>query len=214
MTLPIVPVAAGLLLWLYFGKSKPRVKPMSYVIPDKAIWGSSGIDVQRFLASRGSYLAKFSERITPDGKRTILPWAGTVTTAAHWIEMQAGLNGVNPAWILVSLQREQSLIDNAASKPSDKRLNGALGYAMFDDGTINPTFQGFWRQVWGAAKSAGDTMRLWALANKGKPYPVNYGKDVVVPQNAASALVYRYTPHGSAAVTTHKLYKKYFPTLL
>ena len=91
-------------------------------------------------------------------------------------------------------------------------MDGALGFGMPDSGAIAGEWQGFWHQIRGAAIAAGTYQKVWAQNNVGKPISLYDG--VATPQNAGTALVYRYTPHASAAVTTHKLYKRYFPDLL
>lgn len=56
---------------------------------------------------------------------------------------------INPKFLLVLLQKEQSLIENQS--PSQRQLDWATGYGCPDSMACNPYFQGFGKQVNSAA---------------------------------------------------------------
>ena len=75
----------------------------NFIISDPELWDYqswSVADVQTFLVSKGSYLATYR---APDID-------GFEKSAAEIIFAAAGRNQVNPKFIVVTLQKEQSLI--------------------------------------------------------------------------------------------------------
>lgn len=146
-------------------------------------------DVQQFLDSKGSYLSNY---VAPDA-------SGTPKYAADIIVDAANTYKINPKFLLVTLQKEQSLITD--DSPSDKQLNWATGYAVCDSCSMNdPAIQshkGFGNQV----DNAAGLMR-WYYDNKDvksfikkKDTPVIIDGTTVVPQSWATAFLYTYTPH-------------------
>lgn len=150
--------------------------------------------IQRYLEFRGSYLQGFSQNgksaaliiweaakgISPDSQGT---WNGIV------IDETTGT--INPIAILVTLQKEQSLV--ASSNPSQWALDWAMGY-----GVGNTNYQGFTTQVgWGAwqlrynfERSVQDWAATYHVGQSDwlDGYYVTY-------TNQATASLYRYTPH-------------------
>jgi hypothetical protein len=158
--------------------------------------------VQRFLQSRGSGLAdlKFS---TPDGTRS----------AADIIFEAGKRNNISQKYLLVLLQKEQSLITSRT--PSDYQLNWATGYAVCDScSTEDPRvqkFKGFYKQVdWGARAFVNTETNQWGTPKGYLPSIAKIGKTIsgwgpripkvtldgitVTPANAATAALYSYTP--------------------
>ena len=177
----------------------------SNLIPDGTFIDINSMDtgaIQRFLESKGSYLKDFSE----NGRSA----AQIIRDAAHGINDAAGsINGitinsstgtVNPQAILVTLQKEQSLISKATR--DDNALSKAMGYACPDSGGRDLRYAGFTKQVENAAwqlrynyeraqgRGFGDyqvgqsfTFSDWNGSHSG-----TFG-------NRATASLYRYTPH-------------------
>lgn len=128
---------------------------------------------------------------------------GVVRSAADIIWRAAQNNGINPKFLLVLLQKEQSLIED--DSPTQKQLDWAAGYAVCDICSMSdPAIQrwkGFGKQVNSASlqfidgyladiASDGVTQGVY-----GPNIPVEIDDEIVVPENAATAAMYAYTPH-------------------
>lgn len=110
---------------------------------------------------------------------------------------------LNPQFLLVLLQKEQSLVED--NQVSQDQLDWAMGYAVCDacaksDPGIQ-SFRGFGNQVFYAAKRLRESY-LANLEDHGvTPSGIGPGKQtmidgaVVVPANNATASLYTYTPH-------------------
>ncbi len=164
-------------------------------------------DIQAFLVAKGSGLAAYTE-----GGRTA---AQIIWDASHGYGDASGtINGitintttgtVNPRVILVTLQKEQSLITTAV--PTQAALNTAMGYGCPDSGGCNATYKGFTKQVeWAAWQFRYNTERANGLAsdyqvgqtmtfaNTLSPYSPPPTQAVTI-KTAPTAGLYRYTPH-------------------
>lgn len=148
-------------------------------------------EVQSFL-DRGA-LAKYK---TED-------WQGVSRFAADIIVRAAQQNSVSPKFLLVLLQKEQSLIED--DSPTDRQLDWATGYAVCDncskDDPAIQRWKGFGKQVNSAAMQFSDGY-LADIASvgstQGKYGPgleVQIDTTIVKPENAATAALYAYTPH-------------------
>ncbi len=145
-------------------------------------------DVQKFLDSRGSYLRQYQ---APDAN-------GIPQLAADIIYAAAKNYQINPKFLLVTLQKEQSLITD--DTPTQRQLDWATGYAVCDGCNLNNPnvvkHKGFGAQVDGAA----GIMR-WYYDNKDKSFvkkkdtPIRIDNEEVTPQSWATAFLYTYTPH-------------------
>lgn len=163
-----------------------------FIISDSEMFDYKGwtiADIQKFLEARGSYLATYQ---TEDLN-------GNIRTAAGIIYDSSQANRVNPKYLLVTLQKEQSLITD--DSPAQKQLDWATGYAVCDSCDRNDPkvakHKGFAKQV----DDAGGIMR-WYFENKEtnsiikkKDAVLNIDNTVVVPQSWATAFLYTYTPH-------------------
>lgn len=162
-----------------------------FIISDEELqkcdgWTSS--NVQNFLTSKGSYLANYRD----------VDIDGTIKSAAEIIYNASIRNQISPKFLLVTLQKEQSLITD--DKPSQRQLDWATGFAVCDGCELaSPKVQkykGFAKQVDGSA----GIMR-WYYENTGhgvvkkKDSPVYIDNQPVVPQSWATAFLYTYTPH-------------------
>jgi len=145
-------------------------------------------DVQNFLDSKGSYLRKYSDTDID----------GVTKTAAEIIYNTAVANQINPKFLLVTLQKEQSLITD--DSPTQKQLNWATGYAVCDSCSMEDPnvikHKGF-------AKQVDDTASLmrWYYENTDKSFvkkkdtPIRIDDTDVTPKSWATAFLYTYTPH-------------------
>lgn len=146
-------------------------------------------DIQAFLVDKNSFLANYK---TADK-------SGITRTASDIIYRAAKEYQINPKYLLVKLQKEQSLV--TAENPTEKQLNGATGYGISDGcGWACQTYlnnTGFGKQV----DAAAGIIR-WYYENILKEIwikrpNVSYIIDgqIVIPKNKATAFLYTYTPH-------------------
>ncbi len=163
-----------------------------FIISDSEMFDYQGwtiSDIQGFLEARGSYLATYQAE----------DLVGNMRTAAGIIFDSSQLNQVNPKYLLVTLQKEQSLITDDA--PAQKQLDWATGYAVCDSCDRNDPkvakHKGFAKQV----DDAGGIMR-WYFNNKEinsiikkKDSLLSIDNTEVIPQSWATAFLYTYTPH-------------------
>jgi len=155
-------------------------------LQDYTSWTTT--DIQRFLDSKGSYLRNYH---TPDANGVVKPVSEIIRDAAH--EYQ-----INPKFLLVTLQKEQSLITD--DSPTQKQLDWATGYAICDSCSMSDPkllkYKGFGKQV----DNAAGLMR-WYYNNsnvsfvKKKDVPTVIDNVSYIPQSWATAFLYTYTPH-------------------
>ncbi len=145
-------------------------------------------DVQKFLEDRGSYLSTLR---TEDLN-------GQIKSAAEIIHQTALAYQINPKYILVTLQKEQSLVTDDA--PTQKQLDWAAGYGVCDSCSLSDPnvlkFKGFGKQV----DNAAGIIR-WYYNNsdrsfvKKKDQNTTIDNQIIIPQSWATAFLYTYTPH-------------------
>lgn len=163
----------------------------NYIISDEEILDYTALSKEQiitFLNNKGGFLANYSCS-DPDGK---------TMTAAEAIYDRAITNKVNPKFLIVLLQKEQSLIEDTS--PTQRQLDWAVGYGCPDGDGCNSRWQGFWKQVNSASLQFRDYMdnpQLYTF-KAGQTYTINNtNKDpmIVTPVNQATAALYNYTPH-------------------
>ncbi|MEI7498625.1 MAG: hypothetical protein WCK11_05105 [Candidatus Falkowbacteria bacterium] len=179
-----------------------------YIIDDAEILDYTAMnldEIQNFLNNKGGFLATYQ---TNDPN-------GVPMSAAQIIYDRAVTNKVNPKFLIVLLQKEQSLIEKKS--PSQTQLDWAVGYGCFDGSPCNPRWQGFWKQVNSASLQFRDYMDNPQLYNyqPNQTYTVsNTGREpmVVIPQNLATAALYNYTPHVyNGNFNFFTIWQRYFP---
>ena len=126
--------------------------------------------------------------------------------------------GINPQVLLVTLQKEQSLVSGDIAKgPSDARLDRAMGYACPDNvgGVCDPSYAGVYNQLYRAAwqfkryANPAGTSNFFTWFRPGTTAAVQYnpnaacGTKQVTIRNQATANLYYYTPYtpNAAALT-------------
>jgi D-alanyl-D-alanine carboxypeptidase len=146
-------------------------------------------DIQTFLEDKDSYLADYE---CEDA-------SGTIKTAAEIIYDAAIEYTINPKFLLVTLQKEQSLITD--TEPTQKQLDWATGYAVCDGCYLSDPkvvkYKGFGKQIDGAAgiiRWYYDNKYEWSFIKK-KGVAVYIDDEEVTPQSWATAFLYTYTPH-------------------
>lgn len=109
--------------------------------------------------------------------------------------------GINPRVLLVTLQKEQSLLTTRSLRP--RQLEIAMGYGCPDSAPCDAQYYGFYNQVYMAArqftryKSLPASYRYRAGQNNTIQYSTNpaCGSSVVYIHNVATASLYNYTPY-------------------
>lgn len=123
-------------------------------------------------------------------------------TAATIIYKVAQACGINPQVILVTLQKEQSLITSTA--PSSTRYRIAMGYGCPDTAPCDARYYGFYNQVYMAGRQFvryGDLPSTFNWFPIGTPTNVRFhpnaacGSQRVTIRSEATAALYYYTPY-------------------
>lgn len=179
----------------------------NYIISDEDMTSYSSMtlsQIQQFLESKRSGLAWYSA-IDVDGINR---------PASEIIWHAAQTHRVNPKVILVTLQKEQSLI--GATRPSQYQLDWATGYGVCDScSVLDPALQkykGFAKQVDGTASWKrwyldNATILSW-LKQPGQAYLID--TYTVIPANLATASFYTYTPHYHGNYNFWKIWSEWF----
>lgn len=169
------------------------------VIADDVFRASSSMtpaDIQAFLDARKGVLDVTTVARHSDG--SVAP-----VSQVLW-EVSQEFN-INPKVLLVTLQKEQSLLENAA--PTQYALDWALGYGCKDGLPVdqrNPVYKGLGNQIWYAARDLDAWANTtWKPGLKrticvnciGAPaIPATYNTEFVA-QNLSTYKLYVYTPH-------------------
>ncbi|MCL5667244.1 MAG: hypothetical protein M1383_05755 [Patescibacteria group bacterium] len=125
--------------------------------------------VQKFLEVKGSVLANTSPAFIAKLKEpgiTMLkealedprPNLGRLRTAAELIWDASKQSGLNPQVILVTLNKEQSLVTGQFNSDGDlqRALDHAMGFACPDSGGCDSLFPGFYYQLFGNLDADGN----------------------------------------------------------
>lgn len=138
---------------------------------------------------------------------------GKDKTAAQIIIAAAEEDRINPRYILVMLQKEQSLI--SAQNPTQKQLDWATGYGVCDSCSMDDPaiqkFRGFAVQVRRAAgimRYYYDNLDQSWIKRSGTSYSID--NTAVIPQSNATAFLYTYTPHIQGNKNFWKIWSNWF----
>jgi hypothetical protein len=186
---------------------------LNYLISDEEmldVESMSLAQIQAFL-SRGS-LAQYRARDID----------GVERSAAEMILNASSAFDISPKFLLVLLQREQSLVED--DSPSKDQLDWAMGYAICDDCSKSDPrlqkFRGFAAQVFYSAQRIREsylsdlTRRGFTEAGVGPGIEAVIDGTLVMPVNNATASLYTYTPHlngnkNFVAIWTRWFYSEY-----
>ncbi|MBI2589431.1 S8 family serine peptidase [Candidatus Berkelbacteria bacterium] len=159
-------------------------------------------EIQRFLEDRGGFLKDFTEngrsaaQIIYDASHGY----GDASGAINGIALTTSTGTVSPKVILVTLQKEQSLL--TMTSQNDSALRAAMGYACPDSGGCNSNYAGFTKQVENGAWQLRYNYERSQATGFGD-YQVGQsfcfddfnGTNCGTYENRATAALYRYTPH-------------------
>ncbi len=179
----------------------------NYLISDEELQNYQSMnreDIQAFLTDKGGYIANLS---TPD-------FEGNNRPVSDIIYRSAINNKINPKYLLVKLQKEQSLISEES--PTQKQLDWATGYGVCDSCSMDdPSIQKF-KGLGTQIENAAGIMR-WYYDNVNsqgwikKPSTAYLIDDVpVTPANYATAFLYTYTPHIHGNLNFWNLWQQWF----
>ncbi len=183
----------------------------NYIISDEEVLDYTAMnleEIKTLLMNKNSFLSTYSY-LNPDGK---------LMTAAEIIYDRAITNKVSPKFLLVLIQKEQSLIEDPS--PEQSQLDWAAGYGCPDGGSCNPRWQGFWKQINSASmqfRDYFDNPQLYSYQAGGTYTFTNlYGTIsndpiTVTPVNQATAALYNYTPHVyNGNYNFYNIWQRYF----
>jgi len=194
----------------------------NYIISDEEVSDYTVMsldDIQKFLINKGSYLASYSTVACTDVDVLFSnPCSGPAQTAAQIISERTTANKVSPRFLLVLIQKEQSLVED--SSPKQSQLDWAAGYGCPDGGSCNIRWQGFWKQINSAAMQFRDYLdnpQLYSFQVGGtytftNPYgTISNTPMTVTPVNQATAALYNYTPHVyNGNYNFYNIWQRYF----
>jgi uncharacterized protein with LGFP repeats len=144
--------------------------------------------------------------IASSGPGLCTGYTGAPSEAASAIIYQvAQACGINPQVLLVTLEKEQSLVSSSA--PTSYMYRSAMGYGCPDTSACDSTYYGLFNQLYQAAwqfKRYGNpegSSNTFTWFPVGKPSQIAYnpqstcGTGSVTIQNEATAALYYYTPY-------------------
>jgi len=200
------------------------------IISDEEILDSSSMtlaEIDEFLKSRGGYIAynkfkdhegniKTATEIIYNASNNYDCSKASISANPTKAEKEAKCDKVtiNPKFLLVLLQKEQSLLTE--KNPTQRQLDWANGYGCPDGEACNKRWEGFGKQVNSAALQFFDyvknpnrysykTGNSYEVTNTGRP------SSMIRPANHATAGLYNYTPHVyNGNYNFYKLWMKYF----
>ncbi|MFH0952099.1 MAG: hypothetical protein V1838_02805 [Patescibacteria group bacterium] len=155
------------------------------VISDVEFYNANALtlkDINYFLKQKKGFIFGYSVKVNGQSK-----------TAAEIIYQASQEYTISPKTILVTLQKEQSLV--TAVNPSTRALNYAMGYGCPDGSSCNSKAAGLFNQIdfatWQFRQYTDHP--TWYTYQAGNKYSID-GETVTIG-NQATANLYNYTPH-------------------
>ena len=214
-------------------ETKENFNP-NYIISDIDVLDTTTMeeeDIRNFLIDKNSYLANktFLNTYGKSEKIAKIIYNASVknydctditlskkSDEKERAEKCKAITTVNPKFLLVLLQKEQSLIEE--NIPTQNQLDWAVGYGCLDNKKCNDRWKGIGKQINSAALQFYSYMTEPHLYTYQKnstytftnPYS-DQDDSVVTPSNQATAALYNYTPHVyNGNYNFYKIWKKYF----
>ena len=166
--------------------------------PDSSLDGyDKDFNTNEWLFKKGNFMAT---------------WEYNGENAANIIQAGCFAYNINQRFMLMTLQREQGLIeDNGIIRttiPDQMILDRAAGCGDFDDGSVDNSFKGFKNQIYGAA----GTYRHWF-----KVYTPDMQAELLDADNktcicksAVTFALIKYTPHSPVIDLNNQIWERYF----
>lgn len=149
-------------------------------------------DIQSFLNDQPGTLKYYRAR----------DYRGVSKSAAQMIAEAATAWRINPQVILVTLQKEQSILSDP--NPTQRDYDWAMGCGKMDSGTLSK-YQGFGNQIWYGAKSLDANANRWSSGAE-----LSIDGSLVIPSSSATFALYKYTPHLHGNMSFWMLHWRYF----
>ncbi len=144
-------------------------------------------DIQNFLTRRGGAIS--SMNVTDD--------SAVSKPVSQAIFEVANLYSINPKVILVTLQKEMSLLTDTT--PSQRQLDYAMGYGCPDSGGCKAGAAGLFRQIdfatWQFRQYFTNPTQYTFKVGGTYTFNDHSGSSLVTILNQATANLYNYTPH-------------------
>lgn len=196
------------------------------IISDEYFYDRSAMseaEIQRFLENAvggrcsnsnclAVYKADTPTRTWSFGTCSTYP-GGSGESAARIIFKVQQACGLSAKVILVTLQKEQSLVTNRA--PTDGIMRKAMGYGCPDTSSCDSTYYGFFNQIFAAGRQLtwyGNPNGSFTHIKVGHANAIRYnpnadcGSKTVFIKNRATAALYYYTPYTPNAAALDNLY--------
>jgi len=177
----------------------------SYLISDSEILNFKSMsesDIVSFLSKRSGSLSNYITFDKENNPKTAAQ--AFYEVAQRWL--------VNPKYLLVLVQKEQSLLETAS--PTQKQYDWATGYGVCDNCSMDDPniqrFRGFYRQINSAAAQTKYYMDNIKEFNFQPNKTYNIDGESVTIKNTATAGLYNYTPHIHGNKVFWNLWNKYF----
>lgn len=180
------------------------------ILDDRDIFNVENMNLQQlraFLNSRGTL-----------GRIKMMDIDGVEKPPADIIWRVANSYKLNPQYLLVVLQKEQSLVE--AKNPTQKQFDWAMGYAVCDSCSMDDPsiqhFKGFANQLEYAAKQHRERYLIQLLGRGTTISGQAPGKKVLIdgievtPRNNATAMLYTYTPHIHGNLNLWRIWRRWF----
>jgi len=193
----------GLLLGGLINGQPAQAAPFDpdYLLADSELINYNSLtvdDIQKFLNNKSGTLKSYLTFDKENQPKT--------ATQAFYEIAQRWL--VNPKYLLVLVQKEQSLIEDAT--PTQGQYDRATGYGCPDSGGCDDRWKGFYSQVNSAAAQTRyylDNITEFTY-QPGQTY--NIDNKSVKPKTIATAALYNYTPHLHGNELFWNLWNSYF----
>ena len=166
-----------------------RAIPNEYIIADQLFHYDPNFNVQRFLIDRGSFLATY--RVTDPADNKDYNVASLINKYCSDPK-----NNVSQKWVLVCLQREQSLISQKTIPTDIHRLDWAMGYGYLEEvPLIMFKYQGFTNQIINAIPRSRELFNQFI-----NPVSVIMDMESWLIPNKFTWLQCQYTPHITTSI--------------
>ncbi len=161
-------------------------------------------EIERFLDRKGNL-----------NERALIDKNGIVQYATEIIYRAALDYQISPKVLLVTLQKEQSLVED--DSPASDQLDWAMGYAVCDDCSKDDPgiqkFKGFGKQVDRAAWRLDYYFKNPAEFNFQVGKVSQIDNRIVIPGNQATVNLYNYTPHIHGNENFRKIWDRWWKRL-
>lgn len=188
-----------------------------YIISDQELVDYDSMtadEIQQFFIDHGSFLAYYD---------AIWPETGLATRAMDIIWQAAQKFQISPKFLLVLLEKEQSLV-SIKKPPAQKRLDWAMGYAACDKCWLShplvAKYGGFGNQVYYAAERIRNTyladLEKYGVTHTGMGPGITkkIDKKKVTPANDVTAILYTYTPHITGNKNFFLIWNRWFSSIV